>query len=405
MSMKAKILVSALLAIAMLVPGGLFLSANASVNQSLMGTPTHTCGFQNAASADTLGDPGDGEELFTLPTRLRAKLLAPACQALASLVPPCTSTANQPAGRVSPRPPRADPATITVLHAGMVRNLVNSGLVPAVKECDDVTLNATRGNSVALANGIKDGTLTGDLFMSADAAVNQTLMGASNSNWVDWFMVFARNEVVLAYSPNSQSTAQFEQARDGQIPWYEVLEQPGVTLGRDDPNLDPLGYYGVFVGQLAEQFYQLPGLKQRILGDDNNPEQVIAPTADQLKNGTLDAAFMYINRAKDDGVPFVRLPDQINLSNPDFTSEYATASYTTNLGQTFRGAPIQVSIAPLRNGNQQAAAETIELLTSARGSELLNSFGFLPSPILVGGNINAIPIQLMCRIEGTYTTP
>jgi hypothetical protein len=43
-------------------------------------------------------------------------------------------------------------------------------------------------------------TLTGDLFMSADAAVNQTLMGEQNGNRVPWFVVFARNEVVLVYS-------------------------------------------------------------------------------------------------------------------------------------------------------------------------------------------------------------
>jgi ABC-type molybdate transport system substrate-binding protein len=62
--------------------------------------------------------------------------------------------------------------------------------------------------------------LAGDLFMSADASVNRTIMGASNGNWVDWSTVFARNEVVLAYSPTNTFATQFDQARNGRTPWY-----------------------------------------------------------------------------------------------------------------------------------------------------------------------------------------
>jgi hypothetical protein len=141
------------------------------------------------------------------------------------------------------------------------------------------------------------------------------------------------------------------------------------------PQSRPTGYYDLFVGQLAEKYYGIPGLKQQILGADTNPNQVINT------NPTY-------------------------LSNPDFTSEYAQASYTTNIGQTFHGAPIRVSIAPLRNGNTHAADEVIRLLDSpTQGAALLRQFHFLPSPILAGGNIHAIPLPIRCETMGTYQNP
>jgi molybdate/tungstate transport system substrate-binding protein len=56
-----------------------------------------------------------------------------------------------------------------------------------------------------------------------------------------------------------------------------VLEQHGAKLGRDNPNVDPLGYYDLFVGQLAKLYYGIPDLKQKIPGDDNDQKQIITP--------------------------------------------------------------------------------------------------------------------------------
>jgi molybdate/tungstate transport system substrate-binding protein len=179
--------------------------------------------------------------------------------------------------------PKAPPATITALHAGVFNNFVPLGLTPAVKQTYDITLKDIGGNSVFLTNSIKDRSLTGDLFMSADASVNQTLMGPANGNWVDWFTVFARNQVVLAYDPTSKFAADFQTK-----PWYQVLQEPGIKLGRYDPNRDPLGYYTLFVAQLAEKYYGIPGLKQQILGADNNPNQLITAN---FPDGKSDAAF------------------------------------------------------------------------------------------------------------------
>src|SRR5262249_27892857 len=148
------------------------------------------------------------------------------------------------------------------------------------------------GHSVALANALKATTKTGDLFMSADAGVNQTLIGSETGDWVKWFVIFARNSIVLAYSPQSKFRPDFERAKNGEIPWYEVLLKPGVKFSRGDPNLDPLAYYNLFVGALAEDYYKIAGLKHQLLGDDNNPQQVTNSPFQGIATGELDALFL-----------------------------------------------------------------------------------------------------------------
>ncbi len=78
-------------------------------------------------------------------------------------------------------------------------------------------------------------------------------------------------------------------------------------------------------------------------------------------DGKSDAAFYYRSDTTFDKTPFFTVADQINLSNPDFAGQYAQASYTTNIGQTFHGQPIQYSIAPLRDGNTHAAGAATRL--------------------------------------------
>lgn len=164
------------------------------------------------------------------------------------------------------------------------------------------------------------------------------MTGPANGSWLRWYAVFAHNAVVLAYGPRSRFASEFEAARAGRVPWYQVLTQPGIRLGRDDPNLDPLGYYDLFVGALAERYYGVPGLQASILGSDTNPAQVLNTSPALLTSGRLDAEFMYESGAADAGVPYVTLPDAINLSNPALSATYATVSYTTDKRQVFRGS-------------------------------------------------------------------
>jgi molybdate/tungstate transport system substrate-binding protein len=296
--------------------------------------------------------------------------------------------------------------SLKVLHAGSLSSLVRQGLGPAFSKTHGIVVESEPGHSVALATAIKEGRLRGDLYLSADAEVNQLLLGSANGASIGWFVVFAYNTAVLVYSPRSRFLADFEQARSGAIPWYEVLLQPGVQIRRNDPHLDPMGYYTLLVCMLAERHHGIPNLKERLLGSDTNPQQVNRFTLAQLESGEIDAMFLYLSAAKGLALPYLLLPDEINLGNPALATTYAQVHFTTNTGQTFSGKPISFSAAVLNNATHpHAALQFVEYLLSPAGQQLVQAAHFLPAPALVGGDASSVPPHLRPLLQGAYQLP
>ena len=286
--------------------------------------------------------------------------------------------------------------SVVVVNAGALGNFVAEGLGPTFWCMRGIAVRNESGPSVGLASALRAGSKSADVYLSADAQVNAMLMGAANGNLARWYVVFARNSVVLVYSPKSRFLADFEQAAAGDIPWYEVLQRPGVRLVRGNPNLDPLAYYTLFVAELAELSYGIPGLKHRILGDDLNPAQLSGFSFAGLENGDVDAIFLYRNIALDRGFPFVKLPDSVNLSAVSQAESYARVSFTTDQGQTFRGGPIRFSATILANAaNPVQAAELITFLVSPGGQELVKDYHFLPGDIVLAGDAASAPAQIL----------
>jgi molybdate/tungstate transport system substrate-binding protein len=71
----------------------------------------------------------------------------------------------------------------------------------------------------------------------------------------------------------------------------------------------------------------------------------------QVERDEIDALFLYVSAAHDLALPYLVLPDEINLSNPAMASYYAGVQFTTNKGQTFHGKPISFSAAVLKNAS------------------------------------------------------
>ena len=82
-----------------------------------------------------------------------------------------------------------------VLHAGSLTTLVRQGLGPALYQANGIAVESENGHSVALAMAIKDQRISGDVYLSADAGVNQILLGPTNGDWIRWFVIFARNSI------------------------------------------------------------------------------------------------------------------------------------------------------------------------------------------------------------------
>lgn len=339
---------------------------------------------------------------MTMSCRARPSVVLAALAAI-SVASACSTTPSV-STRPSAVPPSTPPAAhgeVSIGHAGMLTALVGGLVAPMAAQ--GVTVRATKGNSLTVAGNIENGSLPADLFGSADANANQVLMGTAGGDKVSWYAVIARNAVVLAYSPRSSHLAEFQAAQRGAIPWYQPLQQSGVRLGRDNPDTDPLGYYDIFVAQLAERSAGQPGLARQILGDDRNPAQVVNTSPDLLASGQRDAQFMYLTGAAAAHVPYISLPAWANLSDPAHAHDYAAASFTTTSGTTFHGSVIYASIAPIAGSpNPAGALRLLTYLFGPEGQRLLRANGFLPSPLLVGGDRNVVPAPLRPFVQGSY---
>jgi molybdate/tungstate transport system substrate-binding protein len=288
---------------------------------------------------------------------------------------------------------QADTGPVFVANAGVLGNMVNGLKTPFP------ALTNQTGGSVALAQSIESGTLAPDIFGSADASVNKFLLGDANNNKERWFAAFARNAIVMQYSPSPADphAADFAKVAAGQEPWYQpLITGPPINLCRMSPDADPSGYYTLFVLQLAEEFYGIPGLKQQVLGDDRNPAQTSSTCSQgkSLANGTLDVSFSYLSGALAGATPFVMLPDRINLSNPDDVDVYSTASFTNSAGQTFHGGVIRPSFAPIEGSANASGAHAVLQYIFQNQASLVSTFHFLPSDLYAGGDPTAIPADL-----------
>lgn len=292
---------------------------------------------------------------------------------------------------------------VVIYHAGSLTDAVQNAIGPGFTTATGYPFTDTAGPSVMLANQIRSGQINPDVFMSADAEAINLLIGAENGDKARWFLVMARTRMVIAYSPKSRFKADLDAAAAGEKPWYAVLQEPGFVLKRGDPRTDPGGYRDVFVFELAERYYGIPGLANAIMGSPDNEDQIASGVPDGLNDGSVDAYVGYITTAQQSNLPYIQLPDEIDQSNTSMAAIYAAATYTNPQGQTFHGTPAVYGVTIPTGGSNEAGAEAfVRYLLSEAGRQALTDRGFLPAGVLVGGDASAVPASLQDLIQGTY---
>ena len=294
-------------------------------------------------------------------------------------------------------PGSAAKGVVNVAYAGSLVNLMEHKLGPAFQHTTGYPYQGEGAGSTALTNQIKGKLIHPDVFISASSSAIIALEGKANGNLSAWYASFASTELVIGYNPKSQFASGFRSAASAQTSWYHVLETPGMRLGRTDPALDPKGVNTLFVLQLAELYYQQPGLSQRILGPANNNSQIF-PEQDlvaRMGSGQLDAGFFYLNEVKDSGLPYITLPAQINLGDPTLASYYAQARYTSASGRVQQGAPVLYDVTILTNARNEAGAEAfVRYVLGSSGQDLLSADGIRPIKPTFAGDATMIPASL-----------
>jgi len=248
--------------------------------------------------------------------------------------------------------------TVNVLYAGSLVNLMERSIGPALDKATGNQFQGFAGGSNKVAHEIKAQLRQGDVFVSANPKVNTELMGKSNGDWVSWYISFAQSPLVIGYSTSSRYAKDFNI-----MPWYEVLLQPGIRIGRTDPKLDPKGRLTLQLMKQAARYYKSPDLLQRTLGAPENPAQVLPEETlvGRLQSGQVDVGFFYSTETSDAEIPAVDLPAAIT----------PRAVYTVTV---LRGAP-----------NPGGAAQFVEFLLGHQGQALMHEHGLaLRKPELTG---------------------
>ena len=261
---------------------------------------------------------------------------------------------------------------VNVLYAASLVNLMEQGIGPAFDKMGGDHFQGYPGGSNDMAYQIKSMLRSGDVFISAVPEVNDRLMGPQNGSWVSWYITFAESPLVLGFNSAGRFAGDFNSK-----PWYQVLAEPGIRIGRTNPGLDPKGALTLRLMESAEAYYKSPGLSRRILGAAINPAQVLPEETlvGRLQSGQLDVGFFYSTETSSARIPEYRLPAEI----------VPKAVYTVTI---------------LRDAhNSSGAVRFIAYLLGAAGKALKTQHGLDSDKPELVGTLAAVPPELRSFVD------
>lgn len=237
-----------------------------------------------------------------------------------------------------------------------------------------------------------------DIVASADYKVIDKLL---IPDFADWNIRFASNQLVLCYTEKSKFADQVNSDN-----WYDIIRKKEVSWGHSDPDLDPCGYRALMVIQLAEKFYQKPGLTDDILA--NRHRANVRPKAEELvtmlQAGDMDYAWEYLSVAVQHGLKYIILPDNINLG--DYTrDDYYSQAWVKVAGKapgTFmkiRGDSCTYGVSLIKNApNPEAVIAFLKFMLSPDGGlKILKDQGqppFIPCIVTSPRMAEKLPAEL-----------
>ncbi len=276
-----------------------------------------------------------------------------------------------------------------VAYAGSLQLLNEKNVGPAYTRATGYAYQGRAGGSLGLAQEIKSGEISPNVFESVGAAPIR-LLGPKKASW---YVSFAASPIVVAYNPNSTFAPELKAIASGRVPLahlFALLASPGFLLGRTNPATDPQGQAFWEMIELAGLRYHLGNsASSRILGTPANSSQVFQETAldARLEAGQLDAASAFLPQAIQLKLPYIQLPAAINFGSPALAADYAKASLTLPNGAVVHGAPLTVDITEVGKSSPAATAY-IEYVLSPAGRRAFASAGYaLLKPAVLGNSV------------------
>jgi len=222
--------------------------------------------------------------------------------------------------------------------------------------------------SIDCARLLVEGNKTADLLAVAD--YNVITAYVFPSNLTDWYIIFATNEMVIAFTNQSKYSDEINSTN-----WFEILARTDVRFGHSDPNRDPAGYRTLLLWKLADIYYNADIYETL---SQNSPRKIIRPKSVELlallESHDIDYAFEYKSVAIQHNLSYIELPDEINLGNWNYTHIYSKVHIVLADGVNITAGPILYALTIPNNAlHYNLSVEFVKFLISEEGMHLLQS--------------------------------
>ncbi len=272
---------------------------------------------------------------------------------------------------------------LRVCYAGSMGAVMDRQIFPAFEKLNHTTVRGTGRGAIGLARQLAAGEIESDVFIPVTRAPLKLLRPGQISGKP---VPIARTCMVLAYCPRGPAAKLFQAAGNPGEPWYQVLLQHHLRFGRTDPRTDPQGRSTVLSLKLAERYYRQAGLARRIMGPLENPAQIFTESSlmFRLQAGQVDACITYQSQAAANHLPFIRLPEQVNLGYPAMDAKwYRRARFNMAAAHhkiiVCRAQPLVFYAAVLRRAENKRLAESfVRFLRSKTCQGMFRSAGYIP---------------------------
>jgi molybdate/tungstate transport system substrate-binding protein len=288
--------------------------------------------------------------------------------------------------------------TLSIFHAGSLTAPFEQISTELNNLHPDVEILAESGGSATTIRKVTELGKECGVIGSADYLLIPELMFPE---YADWYIIFASNQMCIAYTDQSAFASEINSDN-----WYEILQRDGVKYGRSNPNQDPCGYRTLMVWQLAERYYNAPGIYDSLYqtaGDLMRPKSVELIAL--LELGDLDYAFEYSSVALQQNLKYVELPPEINLADVDFEDFYTQAEVEIDGAQpgekiVMVGSPIVYAVTIPKNFlHQELAIAWVGFLLSDEGMAIMEANFQTPIIPAITNDKSKLPEELVKYVE------
>jgi molybdate/tungstate transport system substrate-binding protein len=262
--------------------------------------------------------------------------------ALALVLAACSSE------RREPKPPITIFAAASLARplAALTDSFQRRAAVPSLPEL---------GGSMEQSRKITDLARVPDVLILVDDDVIAALVPTH----LEWYVRFATNKLVVAYTDKSHLAHTLTADN-----WWQVLSRPDVRIGRADPTVAPVGRHALELLRRVDGYYKRSRLGDTLLARASL--RYVRPNATELaallETGEVDFIVDYESVARQYGFKFVSLPDDLappvlygvsvppTAAHPTSGIEFVAYLLSEDGKRVLRDAQIQVLRTPVAIG-------------------------------------------------------